>query len=709
MVYVTLIILTNLPRGGHDMLVSTLRKMIGSIHVVEEGNFIRVEGLPTYQYINDLARIWRTSKIGLNMFSKVTSSYVVFHKFFLPEVIYTLEGALESPKGHGFNYRAIRKAVEELRRETWFKRTTERFPDILDFRQLDKLNVKLFETQLGFLNVYNEKVPQFNLNGYMLAADPGTGKTINSLALATCLEADCTVIISPKNALDRVWGATLSSIFKKPVSYWVSSSDEPLVMGKQFYVFHYEQLDRAVEFFRKARARKPVVILDECHNMNEIDSLRTQLFVELCKVLVTQHVLWMSGTPIKAIGKEVVPLLKTIDPFFDKNAEERFIAIFGKSSSKGLDILANRLGYLVHKVAKATVMKSEVERTELKVRTPTGAQFTLEAVSKEMRDFVEERMEYYRLNFSHYEAKYNLGMREHERMVGHDPRQRQQLETYKRYIQMIRTQYDPESMKEESKFCNRYEAKEIIPYLAQPLKEEFRNAKSVVKYYNLKVQGEALGRILGKRRMQCNLDLAIHADFEPIIDEARKKTVIFTSYIEVVDRIYEDLVEKGYKPLRVYGATNHDLANIVKTFEKDPDANPLIATFQSLSTAVPLVMASTAVMMNRPFRSGELDQTEARIDRVGQDGAVRFVSMVLDTDGEPNLSTRSDDIMEWSRKQVEQIMGTPVTDELALEGYHDIVTLAMESDVDNDSVLLEVFTNREHPSPAVSLPIYTRW
>ena len=689
------------------MLISSLRKMIGNIHVVEEGNFIRIEGLPTYQYINDLARIWRTSKIGLNMFSKITSSYVVFHKFFLPEVIYTLEGALESPRGHAFNYRAIRRTVEELRRETWFKRTTERFPDILNFKQLDKLKVKLFGTQMGFLEVYNEKVPQFNLNGYMLAADPGTGKTINSLALSTCLEADCTVIISPKNALDRVWGATLDTLFKEPVDYWVSSSDEPLVMGKKFYVFHYEQLDRAVEFFRKYKTRKPMVILDECHNMNEIDSLRTQLFVELCKVMVAQHVLWMSGTPIKAIGKEVVPLLKTIDPFFDKNAEERFIAIFGKSSSKGLDILANRLGYLVHKVAKATVMKSEVERIDVKVSTPTGKQYTLEAVSKEMREFVAERMEYYRLNFTKYEAQYNIGLREWVRIIGNDPHKRQQYETYQRYVQLIRTQYDPETMKEESKFCNRYE-KDIIAVLKQPMKDEFRNAKSVVKYYKLKVQGEALGRILGKRRMQCNLDLATHTEFEPIIDEARKKTVIFSSYIEVVDKIYNDLVAKGYKPLRVYGATNHDLANIVKTFEKDQDANPLIATFQSLSTAVPLVMASAAVMMNRPFRSGELDQAEARIDRVGQDGPVCFYSAVLETDGEPNLSTRSDDIMEWSRKQVEQIMGIPVTDELSTESHADVVESAIETEGE-DSVLMEVYSNHEQPLNMVSMPTFFRW
>lgn len=693
------------------MLLSNLRKMIGSIHVTEEGNFIRVEGLPTYQYTNDLMRIWRTSKIGLNMFSKITSSYVVFHKFFLPEVIYTLESILEDPKRGGYNYRALRKAAEELRRETWFKHTTMRFPDILNFHALDRLNVKLFDTQMGFLHTYNEKVPQFNLQGYMLAADPGTGKTINSIAWSECLDSDCTVVISPKNALDRVWAATLSTIFKKPVSYWVSSSGEPLVMGKRFYVFHYEQLDRAVEFFKTYQGRKPTVILDESHNMNEIDSLRTKLFIELCRgSLKAHHVLWMSGTPIKAIGKEVVPLLKTIDPFFDKNAEERFIAIFGKSSSKGLDILANRLGYLVHKVTKANVMKSDVTEIDLPVKIPNGNQYTLQSVSLEMREFVTERMEYYRINFKKYEQDYEAGLRIWENIIRHDKHHEARYATYKRYVAMIRQNYDPETMKEESKYCNAYE-KEILTQLAQPFKDQFRNAKSVVKYYNLKVQGEALGRILGKRRMQCNLDLATNVDYEPIIDEARKKTVIFTSYIEVVDRIHDMLKEKGYKPLRVYGLTNHDLPNIINTFDKDQDANPLIATFQSLSTAVPLIMASTAMMMNRPFRSGELDQTKARIDRVGQDGAVMFYNAVLDTGNEPNLSTRSDDILDWSRKQVSEIMGTPLTDDLSLESLIDPrFTQITREEWDADSVAVELLEGTDIvPTVAQHKPVSMRW
>lgn len=691
-------------------MFSSLRKLIGNINVVEEGNFVTIEGLPTYQYLNDMSRIWRTSKIGMHMFSRVTSSAVTFNKFFVPEVIYTLEGVLNGPRrGSGFNYRAIRKTVEELKANTWFRNTLERKPSILDYSQLDKFNVTLLKHQGEFLGVYDDLVPRYNLNGYMLGAVPGSGKTINGLALGECLRADVIICIVPKNSTERVWAATCETLYKEGTTFWCSTRDEPLVWGKHIYIFHYEQLERAIEFFSKHKPVKPMVILDESHNMNEADSNRTQNFVRLSRdVLRSKHVLWASGTPIKAIGNEAIPFLCTVDPFFNKNAEDRFRKIFGKSASKAVDILANRIGYLVFKVEKSLIIKNEVNRVNRDVELPHGKVYTLDSIRADMKLFVAERMEYYQKNKAKYQAQYDAGLAAHEKMIQHDKRKLEQYEKYKTTVEMIIKYYDPESMKEESKFCNWYEAKEIGAYLPQPLKEEFRNAKSVVKYYHLKVQGEALGRILGKKRMQCNVDMVDAIDFELEIDEARKKTILFTSYVEVVDKAFDVLTQKGYKPLRVYGLTNKDLPNIVNQFDKDPDANPLIATYASLSTAVPLIMASTALMLNSPYRVGELEQTEARIDRIGQDGPVTFVNYFLKTGDQPNISTRSGDILEWSREQVAAILGTKVDDSvLALESRFEPASdyLSIEGIADTQleySVMAEVCQEPEVNSVPVA-------
>ena len=120
------------------------------------------------------------------------------------------------------------------------------------------------------------------------------------------------------------------------------------------------------------------------------------------------------------------------------------------------------------------------------------------------------------------------------------------------------------------------------------------------------------------------------------------------------------LVNEGYKPLKVYAETNSELVPMVKQYREDPDINPMVTTYASLSTAVPLMMANTLIMLNSPFRHHEQDQAVSRCNRLGQDKQVYVYRFFLDTEGIPNLSTRSEDIFEWSKQQVEQILGVSV-------------------------------------------------
>lgn len=664
------------------MAFSSFFRGLFQLTVEEQDDLITVKNLPADFISADLQKIWATSKIGEYMFNRLSSGRMIFHKFFAPDVLYALQ-TISKAKRPRSNVRAINEVIEALLQKTWLKDTLTKQADILDYSQLNQLTVTMLPHQMEFFEHYNNIVPRYKLKGYMLGAAPGSGKTLTGLGLSLCVKADVVIMVVPKNAVDRVWDETIRTRFKTPQKYWTSLQNTPLKAGYKYYVCHYEYLDKMLAFAKTQKHwTNPVVILDESHNFNESSAARTENFIELCKTVEAKHVLWSSGTPIKAIGNEAIPLLTTIDPYFNPMVEARFRKIFGKSASRAIDILANRIGLVTFKIDKQVVVGNPREDFRMKCKIANGSQYTLTFIKKLMADFISERMDYYRKNMQKYVNEYMEGLQ----IYGLGRENDKEFQLYLKRARMIHAGYDPATMKDEVIFCNKYELKYIIPALPKQFREPFKNARSVYKYYDLKVQGEALGRILGKQRTACNVDVAKGSDkltyenppegqpaetsLTEIIDFAEKKTVIFTSFVEVAQQLHSDLTKAGYKPLLVYGETNKDLPKIVADFATKIDANPLIATFQSLSTAVPLVMANTVVMMNAPFRDHEHDQSISRVDRLGQDAKVELYEIYLDTGEEANISTRSKDIMEWSREQVAAIMGRKNVDLVeALEGF----------------------------------------
>lgn len=680
---------------------SSFKSIIGVVTAEENRNIIRLDGLRTEDLDSDFAKEWGTGRVFANMVRAWSKSHITIDAFFAPDLLYAMGKLYAKPKRIRTPRRSLEKAIVELSENTWLTSTKMKHPSILKLGNLDGLNLTLLKHQREFLDIYDSRTQQYRLNGYLLGAAPGSGKTINSIALSVCLESDITIYIVPKPSVERVWDATLGSLFKREQPYWTSAQNKPLEEGYRHYVFHYEQIERALEFFSNLRSRKKInIVIDECHNFNDIKSARTEMLVALHKAVDCKHSLWMSGTPVKAMGTEVIPLLRCIDPYFSESVEARFRKVFGVSTARGLDILANRMGFISFKVDKGLVVGNKIEPYRVDVRMENSAEYSLDKIRALMASYIKERMDYYRTNMASFLKQYFDCIKLHESTLK-TATELQAFAQYRKYAATLHAGYDPEIHKLEPLYCNQYEKRNIIPGLPAHLKEDFKNSRSVYKYYHLKVQGEALGRILGRHRTMCNIDMARAMDnysiteqfgskdsyasnLSSIIDNSKKKTVIFTSYVEVVDVVHEMLSEKGYSPLRVYGDTNKDLAKIVEQFEKDPNLNPLIATFQSLSTAVPLVMANTAVMLNAPYRAHEHEQALSRVDRIGQTEVVCNYNVFLDTGNEPNISTRSSDIMEWSRDQVNAIMGTKATDTAAA-----LESIGAEFDPESSHLALE--------------------
>lgn len=666
-------------------MLDYINRLLKNLSIKNQGNSVHVSGLPTYTFAADLQRIWGTQRIIKHMFSNMSSSGLTMLNFFLPDLIYML-GRMRQESGMRTSKRLIIRLTELLLEETWMKSTTVENPSILNFKKLENFNVKPFPYQMDFLNTYNTTVPAYRLQGYVLAAGAGAGKTLNFLMLAHCLEADTIIGLAPKNTMRAAWEKDLTKHVRDDKikdAYW---SDEHKVQdisrSDKYFFLHYEAIDQLVDVMkhRKRASKRVVIAVDESHNLNDLSAARTRKLVEYVRLLrqnmVEVHVVFMSGTPIKQMGAEMIPCLNCIDPMFDRYAEERFRAIYGLTSSRANDILRARIGNMMHIVPREAYRKEKVKPIDVPVKIPNGKNYTLNSIRDLMAIYVSDRAKYYKDNMASFIATYEEGLRLYAATM-RTPGERADFEKYKSFVAIIRKRYDPVAHKEMAMYCNAFEERRIMPVLPRDLKLRFKDAKSVVKYVALKIQGEALANVLGVARIRCHVDMLEHIDFDTYIDNAEGKTLIFSSYVPVVEKLTGMLSSAGFNPEPIYGATNKNINAILQRLEKDPDVNPAVATYDSLAEGVPMLMCNTELLLNAPWRSSDEIQAISRIDRVGQTLPVAVFRFYLDTGDEPNVSTRSQEIMELSRALVAEILGiedSPKGAEatqmvLAMEGY----------------------------------------
>lgn len=517
-----------------------------------------------------------------------------------------------------------------------------------------------------------------------------THNTISGISVAETTECDATIVIAPNNAVDNVWAKTLEELMTVKTPYWVSKHRDkvPVPKGCKYFIYHYEDLPVALAMVTRGMIKgKICVILDESHNFNDPTSQRTQRFEMLCKATGSTNIVYSSGTPIKAMGADTVPLLRVLDPLFTPDVEARFKKIYGKNAAKANELLSNRLGIISYKVPKSEFMPDKPIEHPMPVKIKNGEHFTLAAIKERMVKFINERMAFYKKNAKQYEKDYHECIK--IARPSFTPDQKKEFGEYERIVARFRKQgFDSYSDGPDAKRCNIFEKEAIMANLASPDRKRFKEAKSVYKYVDLKIRGECLGLVLGRERIAANVELAKALNYREIIDSAQKKVIFFSSHTEVVSEAVRQTHKLGYHPLMVTAETNKDLKQIVSRFDSDPKANPLVATYQSLSTAVPLTMANVVVAMNSPFRAHEMEQAIARAYRLGQDAVVEVYFCSIDTGDQPNISTRSADIMEWSKAQVDQIMGfesredITLDDVASLEGYvnQDINISSVHSD-----------------------------
>jgi hypothetical protein len=626
--------------------------MFTNVSVNKNKTTISIYNAPSV--IKLISKMLKGNKLINNLFEYNYIS-ISFNSYFIPDVFYLFQTLHNSTNNKSYRSK-INGILIKLKENTWLSTTDNTFPPRLDFSKLDELNYPPLDYQLDFLKYYSDHVTRMRLRGSLLHAAAGSGKTFSGLALGHCLKAERIIVVSPPNAVTTVWEKNVLDVFKNKQTYWKSTSGKPYT-NERIAICHYQYLGNFIETLKHKKNVKTLIILDESHGFNELKSLRTQLFLDLIELTKAEDVIFSSGSPIKAIGTESLILFKSIDPSFNKEAEEIFKKLYGGNGSTNLFLLKARLENVSFKVEKQQVMSTKPNIIDLKVKTSDSDKYTLESIRKVLKEFIEERKKYYDSRREQDLKSYNNIISCYESTLVYS-KDIEELKLYKRYIELIvKNSVSFGVLKQEIEYCNKFENTKIIPLLSKEQKIIFKEVKTIVKYVYLKIQGEALGRVLGRLRIDCHLSMSEHIDFETIIDSAEKKTVIFSTYTEVCKKVEDILKEKDYNSISVYGDNTKYLTDHVDKFMKVDEINPLITTYASLSTAVPLIAANTIIFINLPFRSYIQDQAISRVHRLGANTEVYIYQCYLDTGEETNISTRGFDILKWSQEQVELITG----------------------------------------------------
>lgn len=492
-----------------------------------------------------------------------------------------------------------------------------------------------------------------------------THNTFTAIMWSHLLGDGKTVVIAPLNIIDEVWIKELSIKYKVPPRVWSSKMGLPLTENYDWYLVHYDALvGPRFDYLRNwlkdtvvKSKKKFKLILDESHNFNEVKAKQTQNLITLADMELFSDALPMSGTALKAQGSEIFPTLCIIDLFFDKVAREFFNASYGRNRPALNELLANRIGRSKFTIPEITGMGPPPPVEFIKVTIPGGEKYTLDAIRLEMQEYFHERMAFYDKHMPAYTDFFYEVIQDYEYSIQKNPREMEELLKYKQIVNRFRTKgYNSFKDSQDSQFCKRVE-ENIEKDLKGKDLSSFRNIKSAVKYLGLKLRGEALGNVLGKARINAIKETIQYANLEKYIDNVEKKTVIFTSYIEALQLCEQYLVSKGYSPVTVYGENSHLRDSVIRLFGEDPKTNPLIAVIDSLKEGYPLLMANQEILLNAPWRNYELEQLIARIWRRGQESPC-FIWMVdMDTGNKLNISSRSINIMEWSREQVDTLLG----------------------------------------------------
>lgn len=604
-------------------------------------------------------------KVFSNVFETILPNKVIFHQVFLPEVI-ALFNYIINNNNVNANVNLLKSSLEELEKLVNIKIDSSKNKYELDLSILDNIiDKKPLPHMVDIYQKYGSYKASTGNRGLLLDAAPGTSKTMSSLSIAEMLKAKKVVVITPSNALYKVWVKSIvgysgdKSEYKNPKANTVwTSRDNTGYKDERFVIVHYEALETLLFIINKVADKETVVIVDESHNFADTKSKRTNLLVDIVDRSMSNHILLLSGTPIKSYSTEIINIARLIDIEIRGDILNRLLNIYKSPVSFFQPLLIERYQNLSFKVEKKEVNLKPVTKIYVPIKLKNGNDYTLDTIKQNMQKYINERLTFIGKHLPNYEKAY-VSFLEQIINAGWEKKSKYTLKEYQKlftYIQDMSNKRMLRLIPKEIELCNKIE-KEMSTFLLPQYRTDWHETKTILKYPILKIQGECLGKIVMGARIACHKDIARELDYIELLSSTTKKTIIFSNYTEVCDEAKSRVEGLKLKPIYVYGNKTKDLTKEVDTFTKDKKRNPMITTYKSLSTAVPLTVANVIIALDLPFRMYIFEQAVSRVWRIGQDQEVLVYIPTLDTGDKPNINQRNFDIISFFNNAVEEMTG----------------------------------------------------
>jgi SNF2 family DNA or RNA helicase len=158
----------------------------------------------------------------------------------------------------------------------------------------------------------------------LVSHEMGLGKTVCALGFLALHPEALPVLAVVKKSLTTQWQhMTMEWIGEDEFAQVISTSKDTFIPGCKYYIISYDMVPRIKDLKEQVEKRGiKTLILDECQQIKNPEANRTIAIREISKLKTIEHVIALSGTPIKNNAQEYFPVLNILHPeIFPKYAE----------------------------------------------------------------------------------------------------------------------------------------------------------------------------------------------------------------------------------------------------------------------------------------------------------------------------------------------------------------------------------------------------